>query len=62
MIDGLTEQVIPGIPAKDAVVTICIDQLTEILVGLDQCLHIFCRIAVMHIIIGQTVTKEQRTM
>ena len=62
MIDGLTEEVIARIPAKDAVIAVGIDQLPEILISLDQRLHILCRIAIMHIVVGQPVTEEQSPM
>ena len=60
MVDDLTEQVVSRVPAKDAVVTVGIDQLPEILVGLHQCLHIFCRIPIVHIIVSKSVTEQQR--
>jgi hypothetical protein len=34
-LDALTEQVIACVSAIDAVVTVCVDLLTEILVSLD---------------------------
>ena len=60
MVDNLTEQVVSRVPAKDAVVTVGIDQLPEILVGLHQCLHIFCRIPIVHIVVSKSVTEQQR--
>jgi hypothetical protein len=62
MIDYLTEQVMARITAVDAMIPIGVDQLTEILVSLHQCLHVFCRILIVHIIISQTMTDQQGTM
>ena len=62
MIDGLTEQMVSRIPAKDAVIAVGIDQLSEILISLDQRLDILCRIPIMHIVIGQSMTEKQSTM
>lgn len=52
MIDGLTEEVIARITTKDAVIAVGIDQLAEILIGLNKCLYIFCRILIMYIVVG----------
>ena len=59
MVHDLSEQMIPRVSAKDAVIAIGIHQLTEILVGLHQRLHILCRIPIMHIIVSKTVAEQQ---
>ena len=47
------------IATVNTVVAVGVGQLTEILIGLHQCLGIFRRIAEVHVIIGQTMTDEQ---
>ena len=51
---------IARVAAIDAVVAVRIDQLSEVLVGLHQRLHILRRVLVVHVIVGQSVTDEQR--
>jgi hypothetical protein len=62
VIDGLAKQVITGVAAEDAMVAVSIYQLTEIFVGLHKSLDIFCRILIMYVVIGQTMTNEERSM
>ena len=62
MVYDLTEKVVPRVSAKDAVVAIGIDQLPEILIFLNQGLHILGRVPVMHIVVSETMTEQQRTM
>ena len=42
MVDHLSEQVVPGVPTIDTMITIGIDQLSEILISLYQSLHLLC--------------------
>ena len=49
---------VTGVAAKDAVVAIGIDQLTEVLVGLHQRLDILSRVAVVYVVVGQSVTEQ----
>ena len=58
-VDGLTEQMVAGVSAVDAVVAVGVDVHLEVLVGLHQSLGIFSRVAEMHVVVGQSVTDEQ---
>lgn len=62
MVHSLTKQVISCVSAKDTVITVGIDQLPEIFVCLHQCLHIFSRIPIMHIVVCQTMAEQQCPM
>ena len=61
-IDTLAEQVEARVATIDAMITVGIYQLTEVLVGLHQCLGIFRRITIVDVIIGSAVTQQQGTM
>ena len=50
------------VAAKDAVIAVGIDQLTEILIGLYQSIYIFGHILVMYIVISQSVAQQQGAM
>ena len=57
-VHALFIQMVAGVSAIDAMIAIGIYQLTEILAFLHQRFGIFCGIAEMHIIIGQSVTYK----
>ena len=59
---NLSEQVVAGVAAIDAMVAVGVDVHLEILVGLHQCLGIFIGILRMHIDIGMTVADELCTV
>ena len=61
MIDRLAEQMIPCVTSENTMISIGINQLSEILISLNQRFHIFCRILIMHIVIGQSVTEQKGT-
>lgn len=58
----LAKQMIAGIAARNAVITVRVPQGLEVLVCLNQRLSIFEGILRMHIVICQSVTDKQRTM
>ena len=56
---NLTEEMVSGVSSIDAMVAIGVGELAEVLVGLDEGFGIFCRVAEMHIVVGQSMTDEQ---
>ena len=60
-IDTLAEQVITRVASKYAVIFVGINQLAEILVGLNKGIHIYSCVLIVHIIIGQTMNKQEGT-
>ena len=54
-VDTLAEQVVARVATIDAVVAVGIQLLTEVLVGLDQCLAVFGGIAIVDIVVCQAV-------
>ena len=57
-VQALAEEVVTGVAAKDAVIAVGIDQLTEVLVGLHQRLDILSRVAIVYVVVGQSVTEQ----
>ena len=58
-VDTLAEQVVARVATIDAVVAVGIQLLTEVLVGLDQCLAVFGGIAIVDIVVCQAVNNHQ---
>ena len=58
-VGDLTEEVVAGVTAVDAVVAVGVGELTEVFVGLHQCFCVFGGISEVHIIVGKSVTDEQ---
>ena len=53
---------IAGVAATDAVVAVDVDILLEVLVGLHESLRVFGSILEVDVVVGKSVTDEQRTM
>ena len=48
-----------GVAATDAVVAVCIDVHVKLDAGLYECFAIFCRVAEVHIVVGQAMDEQQ---
>ena len=53
---------VPRVSPVNAVITVGVYQLAEILIGLHQCLRIFSSIAEVHIIVRHSVYQQKRAV
>ena len=56
---NLSEQVLAGVAAIDAVVAVGVDILLEVLVSLDESLGVLEGVLRVYVVVGQSVTEEQ---
>ena len=61
-VGNASQQMLGGVSATDAVVTVGVDVHVELLVSLYECFAIFGCIAKMYIVIGSTMHQEKFTM